>query len=200
MSLGLSRLVTSISSCGWSGAATPPRRAARSRSSAGSLNCSAGSSPSQMMYLASASSPTSLTSRMASPRRLRGGRQRTRHVRTLVQQTPETRADTLGGCALLTAGPCKIARLAALKPLDYPIDALGEGADVIGFDRGEHRDPQLVAAEFAVRLGVNDAVSPERLRDRRGVYVVHEIDRANHLGTQRGVGDERRGEGPLLGP
>ncbi|MGA3255022.1 MAG: hypothetical protein ABSD32_13010, partial [Mycobacterium sp.] len=64
-------------------------------------------------------------------------------MRTLVQQTPETRADTLGGCALMTAGLCRIARLAAsplagtptcgrsgplakvwvaaLQPLDYPV-------------------------------------------------------------------------------
>ncbi len=51
-------------------------------------------------------------------------------------------------------------RLNGLQPLDYPVDARGEGAHVVGIDGGEHRDPQLIAAEFAVRLGVDDAVGP----------------------------------------
>ena len=46
-----------------------------------------------------------------------------------------------------------------------PIDALGERADVIGLDGREHRHPEWVAAEFAVRLGVDDAIGPQDLRD-----------------------------------
>ena len=86
------------------------------------------------------------------------------------------------------------------KVFDDPVDALRQGADVIGIDRGEHRYPQLVATEFAVRLGVDDAVRPQSLGDRRRVDVIGEVDGADHLGAQRGVGDERRGVRPLLGP
>jgi hypothetical protein len=38
-----------------------------------------------------------------------------------------------------------------------------------GLDRREGRDAQLVAAELAVRLGVDDAVRAQHLRHRRGV-------------------------------
>jgi len=58
--------------------------------------------------------------------------ERTRHVRTLVQPAAETGSDTLAGCGLMTF---------ELQALDNPVDALGQGADVIGIDRGEHRDP-----------------------------------------------------------
>ena len=36
------------------------------------------------------------------------------------------------------------------------VDAAAQAGDVIGFDRREHGDPELVAAELAVRLGVDD--------------------------------------------
>ena len=45
----------------------------------------------------------------------------------------------------------------------HPIDALGERADVIGLDGRQPRHPELVAAEFAVRLGVDDAIGPQDL-------------------------------------
>ena len=41
---------------------------------------------------------------------------------------------------------------------DHPVDAGRERLDVGGFDRREHRDPQLVAAELAVGLDVDDAI------------------------------------------
>ncbi len=102
--------------------------------------------------------------------------------------------------ALVTGMPGHSRTKAALKPLDHPVDALGEGADVVRLDRGEHRDPQLVSAQFAIRLGVDDAVSPQDLRDGPGVDVVDEVDRAHHLRPQPGVGDKWRGVGPLLRP
>ncbi|COW48241.1 Uncharacterised protein [Mycobacterium tuberculosis] len=83
--MGLSTLVTSMSSWACSGWTESSRSAARSRSSTGSLNCSDGMAPWQMMFLPSASSPTTLSSRMASPRRLRAGQRRTCYVRTLVR-------------------------------------------------------------------------------------------------------------------
>src|SRR5246127_2625469 len=171
MSLGLSMLVTSISRCGCSGGASSPSRAARNRSSAASLNCSAGSSLSQMMYLLSASSPTTLSSRMvfSSQAPCRSATDPSR-----AHSSPATAhrlADTLSGCVLIAGG---------LKAFDYPVDALGESADIVGFDRGEHRDPQLVAAEFAVRLGVDNAVSPQNRGDPRPADVVDEDDPAHH--------------------
>ena len=45
--------------------------------------------------------------------------------------------------------------------------AVGEGGDVVGLDGGEHRDAQLVAAELAVGLGVDDAVGAQRRRRSR---------------------------------
>ena len=39
-------------------------------------------------------------------------------------------------------------------------------SDVVGLDRGEQRDAQLVAAELAVRLDVDDAVGAQRRGDR----------------------------------
>ncbi|BBZ51145.1 hypothetical protein MHEI_28620 [Mycobacterium heidelbergense] len=72
-------------------------------------------------------------------------------MRTLVQLTPITRSDTLAACGLMTVPPAwprapprraiAARTAAALEPLDHPVDALGEGADVIGIDGGEHRDP-----------------------------------------------------------
>ena len=53
--------------------------------------------------------------------------------------------------------------------VDHEVDAAGEGLDVGGVDGGVHRDPELVAAELAVGLGVDDAVGPQHLRDGRGV-------------------------------
>src|SRR6478609_8879828 len=50
------------------------------------------------------------------------------------------------------------------EPFHHPVDAFRQRRHIVGFDGGEHGDPQLVAAELAVRLGVDDAVSPQRLR------------------------------------
>ena len=52
--------------------------------------------------------------------------------------------------------------------------------DVARVDRGVHRDPQLVAAELAVGLGVDDAVGAQRLGDRGGVDRLVEVDGADH--------------------
>ena len=48
--------------------------------------------------------------------------------------------------------------------LDHPVDAAAELADVVGVDVGEHPDPELVAAQLAVGLGVDDARSPAASR------------------------------------
>src|SRR6202012_95974 len=44
-----------------------------------------------------------------------------------------------------------------LEPFDDPVDAFDERADVVRFDGGEHRDPQLVASDFAVVPHTDDA-------------------------------------------
>ena len=50
-----------------------------------------------------------------------------------------------------------------------PVDARGQRAHVVRLDRREHRDPQLVAPELAVRLDVDDPVRAQRRGERRGV-------------------------------
>src|SRR6476659_263671 len=70
------------------------------------------------------------------------------------------------------------------QPFHNPIDALVERADVIGLDGREHRHPEWVAAEFAVRLGGRDAIDTQDLRDGARVHVVGEVDGADHLRTQ----------------
>ena len=80
------------------------------------------------------------------------------------------------------------------------VDARGQRLDVVGLDGREHRDPQLVAAELAVGLGVDDPVGAQHLRDRRGVDRVVEVDRADDLRAHRRVGHERRRVVALLGP
>ena len=50
--------------------------------------------------------------------------------------------------------------------LDDVVDARGERGDVVGLDRREHADAQLVAPELAVALGVDDAVGPQHRATR----------------------------------
>ena len=59
---------------------------------------------------------------------------------------------------------------------------------------GNIADAQLVAAELAVGLGVDDAVGAQRRGDRGGVDVVVEVDRADDQRALGRVGDERRRE------
>ena len=51
------------------------------------------------------------------------------------------------------------------------IDGPRESRDVFGLDRREHRDAELVAAELAVRLCVEDAVRSQDPGDGRCVDV-----------------------------
>ena len=84
--------------------------------------------------------------------------------------------------------------------LDHPVDAGGERLDVGGLDRREHPDPQLVAPELAVGLGVDDPVRAQGRGERRGVDAVVEVDRADDERALRRVGDERGREVARLGP
>ena len=43
------------------------------------------------------------------------------------------------------------------------VEALGEGANVFGFDCWEQADAYLVAPQFAVALGIDDSVAPQNL-------------------------------------
>ena len=65
------------------------------------------------------------------------------------------------------------------------VDAGGQRLDVLGVDGREHRDAQLVAAELAVGLDVDDAVGAQHLRDGGRVDVVGEVDRADDLRAVR---------------
>ena len=80
------------------------------------------------------------------------------------------------------------------------VDGVGEGGDVVGLDGREHRDAQLVAAELAVGLGVDDAVGAQRGGDGGGVDVVDEVDGAAHVAALRRLGHERLGERARLRP
>mgnify|MGYP001501327289 CR=1 FL=1 len=55
----------------------------------------------------------------------------------------------------------EVTRGGRLQTLDNPVDALRQRADVVGLHRGEHADAQLVAAQAAVGLDVDDAVVDE---------------------------------------
>ena len=59
--------------------------------------------------------------------------------------------------------------------LEHVVERASELSDVVGFDRHEGRDPQLVAAELAVGLGVDDAVGPQGLGYGCGVDGVGEV-------------------------
>ena len=85
-------------------------------------------------------------------------------------------------------------RLTSSDVLDHPVDAGGERLDVGGLDRREHADPQLVAAELAVGLDVDDAVGAQRRGERGGVDRVVEVDRADDQRALGRIGDERGGE------
>ena len=74
------------------------------------------------------------------------------------------------------------------------IDAGGEGLDVGGVDSGEHRHAQLVAAELAVGLNIEDAVGAEHGGETLGVYRLGEVDRADDAASLRLDLDERRGQ------
>ena len=64
---------------------------------------------------------------------------------------------------------------------DDVLDAADELADVVGLDRREARHAQLVAAQLAVGLDVDDAVGAQDLGDRGGVDRVVDVDRRDDL-------------------
>ena len=87
-----------------------------------------------------------------------------------------------------------------LGVLDHPVDAGGERLDVGGLDRREHPDPQLVAAQLAIGLGVDDPVLAQDRGEGGGVDRVVEVDRADDQRAPRRVGDEGRREAGGLRP
>ena len=56
---------------------------------------------------------------------------------------------------------------AGLEPFHHVVDAAGEGLDVVRLDGRVHADPQLVAAQGSVGLGVDDPLGPQG-HGRRG--------------------------------
>src|SRR5687767_3640066 len=71
----------------------------------------------------------------------------------------------------------------AVQALDDDVDATGQALDIVGIDRREHADAQLVAAELAVAVRVDDAIGAQRGVDRRRVDATvgrrREVDRAD---------------------
>ena len=112
-----------------------------------------------------------------------GGVERGVDVEVLAQQVDAAGADLLGD---QDAGHACCSTTKSM----HAVSALTSS----GLDRREHRDAQLVAAELAVRLDVDDAVGAQRLGDLGGVDVVGEVDRADDERALGRVGDERRRE------
>src|SRR5262249_39987549 len=111
-----------------------------------------------------------------------------------------TKATNPSGSALLIRAASPRARRASTREaLGDVVDRAGEHGDVVGLDRGEQADAQLVAAKLAVGLDVDDPVRSQRRRDLRRVDAV-EVDRRGDGAPQRGVGDERGGERARVGP
>ncbi len=122
-------------------------------------------------------------------------RQRAAHA-LVVPEQPDRRAEAVDEVAVagqLAVGEqrhsvqdnasdrCSVAETCrSAEPLDHVVDAAGQCFDVLGLDRGEHRDPQLVTAEPAVRLGVDDAVRAKDGGDGSSVDAVVEIDGADY--------------------
>jgi hypothetical protein len=67
------------------------------------------------------------------------------------------------------------------ESLDDVVDRASEQIDVVGLDRGEERDPELITAELSVRFDIDHAVGPERLGHGRGVDGVVEVDGGGHV-------------------
>src|SRR3954454_23108732 len=86
-----------------------------------------------------------------------------------------------------------------LQSADDEVDALGERSDVRGIDGRKHADADLVAAELAIAVGVDDAVGAKGGADVVGVDAF-EIDRADDLGPFGRIADERRGPLAIIGP
>src|SRR5690606_3216611 len=58
----------------------------------------------------------------------------------------------------------------ASDALEQIVQAGGQRLHIRGLHRGEQGDPQLVAPQLAVRLGVDDPVRAQRRRERQSVH------------------------------
>src|SRR3984957_3786561 len=58
----------------------------------------------------------------------------------------------------------------------HMVDAGTQRRDVVWLDRREHGDPQLVAPELAIRLGVHDPVLPQHGTAPPPAPPPHEVD------------------------
>ncbi len=75
-----------------------------------------------------------------------------------------------------------------------------QGGHVVGLDRREHGDAELVASQLAVGLGVDDPVGAQDGGHRRRVDRVGEVDGSDHVAPVLLAGDERGGEVGAVGP
>jgi hypothetical protein len=81
----------------------------------------------------------------------------------------------------------------------HVVDAGAQRGDVVGLDGREHGDAQLVAAELAVGLGVDDAVGPQH-RATAAASTASTKSMVPTTWLRSGVLHERPGEVGLLGP
>src|SRR5690625_3775298 len=97
-------------------------------------------------------------------------------------------------CSRLSNSTCSGDSPALARALHNIVDAFGECFYVGGFDSHVHRHPQLIAAEFAIRLDIDDPIGAQDLSDLCGIHGVSEVDCSHHIGAGRRVGYERRRE------
>ena len=79
--------------------------------------------------------------------------------------------------------------LCSVAVVQNPVDSASQTTDVLRVDGREHTDAQLVAAQLAVRLDVEDAVGAQNLGDLCGVDVVLEVDGADDQRALCSIGD-----------
>lgn len=90
------------------------------------------------------------------------------------------------------AEPQRGSASARRDPLGDVVDAEREAFDIGRFDGREQGDPQLVAAERAVGIDVDDSGAAQRPGDDARVDAVGEVDGGHHVRPGGRVGDERR--------
>jgi hypothetical protein len=89
---------------------------------------------------------------------------------------------------------------AATEAVDHPVDAPGERCHVGRIDRGIQRDAQLVAAELAIGLDIDDPVGAQYPGDRRRVDLGGQVDGRDDGRPVARIGDEGRRVRGVLRP
>src|SRR5450759_4359155 len=111
---------------------------------------------------------------------------------------PRTSGEALSAQTASAAAPT--AQWVSGELVDDVVDARRQRLKVCQVDRRVHSHPQLVPAQLAVRLDVDDAVAAEHRRDLACVHPGLEVDRAHDVRAVLRSGHERRGVRPVSYP